>query len=164
MNISERIIVKHVKMEELGIGHLVGGGIISGFQKNDKGEMVPANVPQVMVLWEEQRTPSPSFHSPEELEWIALGEEYEQESDMPDLEDVLNYLDENKNHEVKTLTDVITLLADKFTDDEIVDEDEKALGLSQDEEADNDDVNDSDEKATGDSGSDGPLPEEAKRP
>jgi hypothetical protein len=66
----------------------LGEGIVIGI-------MMTAEGPQSMVLWEDQRNPSPSFHSPNNLLWLDIYEPNESDDDDEDDED-----DEDENLEL----------------------------------------------------------------
>lgn len=48
------------------------------------GVLLTAEGPMNMVLWERERTPSPSFHSPSEINWLGLYESNDDEYDDDD--------------------------------------------------------------------------------
>ncbi len=92
--------VIHNEREELGRGLVVGGTLITSKQEllTDKGQKInDANgnpligdmqVPFMLVLWENAREISPSFHKPEELTHLLDFDEDEEDDEEEDEEEV----------------------------------------------------------------------------
>ena len=54
------------------------------------------------VLWNDHRTPSPSYHSPNELQWLdvpSLGDDEEEDESEDDINDEEEYEDEEEDEE-----------------------------------------------------------------
>jgi hypothetical protein len=126
--INKSFNVRHATNAEYGLGKVVGGTIV---QTVVEEKLV--HVPQVMVLWENVRTPSPSFHTPEELAWEYI------DGDMPTALDAAKFLMElrDSEDEFESLDDVIIKLGAKFDFD---------IDLNTDEESDEVVVEDVDEE------------------
>jgi len=88
------------------------------------GIILTGEGPKNMVLWEEVRSPSPSFHAPDELIWVGLYGDDDNDDDEDDDDDDND--DDDNEVEVEDIEEKETIAAkddDDFTEGNIVDAD-----------------------------------------
>lgn len=100
---NSNVTSKGELINEEDIGYVIDSYLVPFMTVNpETGENIQGLLSKIAVLWEQRRTPSPSFHAPEELTWLEL-EGIDTDDDDADLLDADgNPIDEDYDNTLET--------------------------------------------------------------